>query len=130
MDVSPNPEFIRENNLKSTLYPVEFLGTICTVYKQKKGRNQNTPSLISTEDLLNWSNENAIDMGMGDTCYPKFVPFAMDKFEHHLYFSYVNGLNQSPRIQMKFKSGSSDPVQGNYFLHIFFSLCCEATQGV
>ena len=35
-------------------------------------------------------------MGMVDTCYPNFVPFMMDDFEHHLYLYYFNGLNPYP----------------------------------
>ena len=39
-------------------------------------------------------------MGLGDTCYPKFVPSAMHEFELHLYIYYFNGLSPSPRIQV------------------------------
>ena len=56
-------------------------------------------------------------MRMGDTCYPKFVPFALDEFELHLHFYYFNGLSPSLRIQVKFKSRSVDPVHFNDFLH-------------
>ena len=44
----------------------------------------------------------------------------MDLFEHHLYLYYFNGINPYPRIQMKFKSSSADPVQGNDFPHKSF----------
>ena len=69
--------------------------------------------------MLKSSNEKAIDMGMCDSCYPSFVLFTMDEFERHYYLYYYNGLNPSLRIYMKFKSISSDPVQGKYFLHNF-----------
>ena len=120
MDGSPNPEFIRKNNLKAISHPVEFVDALFCVYKQKNIGHQKTPSLLSTEDFLKWSNEKAIDMWMGDTCYPNFVPFIMDLFEHHLYLYYSNGINPYPRIQMKFKSSSADPVQGNDFPHKSF----------
>ena len=55
-------------------------------------------------------------MGMVDTCYPNFVPFMMDEFEHHLYLYYFNGLNPSHMIHVKFKYSSDDHVQGNDFL--------------
>ena len=56
-------------------------------------------------------------MGMGDTCYPNFVPLMMDEFERHLYLYYFNGLKPPPSIQMDFKSISDDPVKDNNFLH-------------
>ena len=64
--------------MKEISNPVEFVDTILPVYKQTKGGSQNKPSLISTEEFLEWSNEKAVDMGMGDTCYPNYVSFTMD----------------------------------------------------
>ena len=57
-------------------------------------------------------------MVMGDNFCPNSVPFTMDEFERNLYLSYFNGLNPPPRIQMKFKSISADPVQGKTLLNI------------
>ena len=56
MDGSPNPEFIRENDLKEILHPVEFLDALFPVYNQEKSGCQNTPSLIYIDDFLKWSN--------------------------------------------------------------------------
>ena len=44
----------------------------------------------------------------------------MDEFERHLYLYYRNGLNPPPRLDMKFKPDSADPVQDNDFLHNAF----------
>ena len=138
MDGSPNPEFIRENDLKEILHPVVFLDALFPIYKQKKGGRQNKCYFLSTEYFLKWSNEKSIDMGIGDTLYPNFLPFKMDEFDRHLYIHYFNDLKPSPRIQMKFNSSSADPVQGNNFLSkIFFHIavwlhkefkCCFACQ--
>ena len=87
---------------------------------RKKGGHQKTPSLIFTEDLMKGYNGKAIDMRMGDTRYPNFVPFTMDEFERHLYLYYLNSINPLPRIHMNFNSSSVDPVQVNYFLHNTF----------
>ena len=57
MNESPNTAYIRYNNLKPTLRSVEFLDAIFPVYKQKKSGIQDTPSLISTKDLLKWYYE-------------------------------------------------------------------------
>ena len=75
------------------------MDTLLHVYNQKKGGRQMTPYLLSTKDFLKRSNERAIDLGMGDTCYTNFVFFAMDEVEQHLYLYNFNGLNPSPRME-------------------------------
>ena len=75
---SPHPAFIQINNFKPTLHPIKFVDTLFPVYNQKKGGHQNMPSLISTEDLMKWSNEKVIELGMGDTFYPIFFPLTMN----------------------------------------------------
>ena len=82
---SPNPYLMIENNLKEFSRPVKFVDAIFPVYKQKNSGIQKTPSLISTEDFMKWSNEKEIDMGVVDTCYPNFLQSSMDDFERHLY---------------------------------------------
>ena len=117
MDGSPYPGFISEDSLKPILYPVEFVDALFHVYKQNKGGKQKTLSILSAEEFMNRSKEKAIDLGMGDTCYPNFVLFTMDEFERNLYLYYLNGLKPSPRIEMNFKSRSADPEQVNDFLY-------------
>ena len=53
VNIIPNLELIRETNFNPNLYPVKKLYPLFDVYKQNKGRRQNTPSLISAENLLN-----------------------------------------------------------------------------
>ena len=57
---------------------------------------------------------------MGDTCYPNLVPLTTDEFEQYLYLYHFNVLNPPPRIGMKFKSRSADPLQVNDFLRKTF----------
>ena len=96
--------------MKSTFYPIKYVDALFPVYNINKGGLQKTPSVLSTEELLKFSNEKAIDLGMGDTGYPNFLPFTMDEFERHLYMYYINGLNPYPGIGTKFKCRSADPV--------------------
>ena len=70
---------------------------------------------------MKWYNEKAIYIGTADTCYPNFVLSTMDEFEQHLYLYYFNGLNPSPRIHMKLKYSSADPVKVKYFLNKTFA---------
>ena len=90
--VSPHQVFIWENDFKPTSHPVKILDTLFPVYKKNNGGRRNTPSLISTEELMECSNEKDIYTGMGDTFYTNFVLFTMDEFKCHLYLYYFNGL--------------------------------------
>ena len=85
MNGNPNLEFIQENNLKPKFHPVEFVDALFPVSKQNKGGHQKTPSLLSTEDLLKWSNKKAIYLEVDDTLYPNFLLFKRNEFERHLY---------------------------------------------
>ena len=76
VDGSPNPKFIREKILKPILRTVEFVETLFLIYRKKRGEIRKTHP--STEDLVNWSNQRAIGMGMGNTCYSNLLPFMMD----------------------------------------------------
>ena len=76
---------------------------------------------FSVETMFVWSNEKAGLMGMGGyKFYPSFQNISVDEFENHLYLYYFNGLNPSPRVQMKFRSPNQDPVQGSTFIHLVF----------
>ena len=75
MKGSSNPELIRYNNLKPTPPPVKFVDALFPVYNQKKVGIQKTTSLISTEDLLKWSNKKAIHLWMSNTLYPSVLMF-------------------------------------------------------
>ena len=110
-NISLSPEFIQDKMFKPTPHPVEFVDAIFPVYKQKEGGHQKTPSHLSTEYLPKQSNEEAIDLGMGDTCYPNSVPLMMYDFGRNLYLNNLNSLNPSLRIKTKLKSSSVDPVK-------------------
>ena len=85
MNGSPNKGFIRENILNPNYHPVKYVDSIFPVYNKKKGGSLNTPSILSTEDLMKWSNEKWINLGVGDMFYPNYVPFMMYQFERNLY---------------------------------------------
>ena len=72
MNISSNPTFAREIKLNPTLYPFKFMDALFPVYNQTKGGCQKTPLFISFEELTKRSNEESIDLEMGDTFYPNF----------------------------------------------------------
>ena len=55
---SPNIAFICKKLLKTTFHSVKFVDTIFPVYNQNNDGHRRTPSLLSTEYFLKWSNEN------------------------------------------------------------------------
>ena len=107
---------MRESFEAKFSYSYIFRRFFFPINKQKKGGIQKTPNLLSTKDLFKCSNEKAVYLVMGDTCYPKCLPFKIDEFERRLCLHYFNYINPSTRMEMKFKTSSTDPVQGNNFL--------------
>ena len=81
VDGSEKPVFIQENNLKLLSHPVEFVDTIFPVYKKNKSENQETLSLLSNEELMEFSNKKVIDKGMIDTRYPIFLPATIGRVQ-------------------------------------------------
>ena len=53
-----NLAFIRKKILKTTFHSVKFVDTLFPVYNQNIDGYRRTPSLLSTEYFLKWSNEN------------------------------------------------------------------------
>ena len=53
---SPNPAFIREKDLELNFCPGKFVDALFPVYKKNKFGHQKTTYLLSTEELLKWSN--------------------------------------------------------------------------
>ena len=51
--------------------------------------------------------------GPGGQVYPDFRPFTMQELRQHLGLYILQGLNPSPRVEMKFKSDASDSVHGS-----------------
>ena len=55
---SPNIAFIRKKSLETNFYSVKFVDTMLPVYNQNNDGHRRTPSLLSNEYFLKWSNEN------------------------------------------------------------------------
>ena len=55
---SPNIAFTCKKMLKTTFHPFKILDTLFPVCNQNIDGHRRTPSLLSTEYFLKWSNEN------------------------------------------------------------------------
>ena len=54
-----------------------------------------------------------LGVGVPGGVYPNFKPFSYQEIEHLIGLYVIQGLNLSPRIEMKFSSQQSDPLQGS-----------------
>jgi hypothetical protein len=94
--------------------PVEFAEAFipwnANVYNDK---------FLSMHQLTVFTNLKALsaNAGKGGSCYPDFEPFTVKQIRQFLGVSIWQGLNPSPRVEMKFASSFEDPVQGNQYLY-------------
>ena len=49
--------------------------------------------------------------------YPKWVPFTTVEVLQNLGLYLLNGLNISPRVEMKFDNVEDDPINGSEFVY-------------
>ena len=125
---APNTSFLKEHGFTVNYPPVGFINAFMPKMNQKKNFREKTPYSLSVKNMCIWSNEKSGLMGMGGCkFYPTLQHFSVDEFENHLYMYYFNGLNPSPRVQMKLRYPNQYPVHGSTFIHRVFgpaaSLC-------
>jgi Transposase IS4 len=63
-----------------------------------------------------YTNQRALIANAGIDIYQDFKPFTPREIEKHLAIYFVNGLNPSPQVEMKFRQQAFDPIQGNDFV--------------
>jgi hypothetical protein len=135
----PRSRFIRQNNLTVTSHPVEWVDALLPVYDMPKNSSMEAPHCLSVDKMCKWSNEKARLMQMGTKSrYPNFTEFTTEEFEQYLYLFFWNGLNPSPRIEMKLETEKKDPIHSSPFLRRELApnaarrfwewKCCFATQ--
>ena len=68
-------------------------------------------------------NLKAVLLGAGvpGAINPSFTPFSYQEMKQFVGLYILQGLNPSPRVDMKFSSQNEDPIQGN-------DLCCHMFQ--
>lgn len=81
-------------------------------------KNNNTA--YSMQHSLKWTNQRGMldhyALGGKDS----FTPFSLEELMKHVGLYFLHGLSRSPQIEMKFRSQSEDPVNGNDFVHNAF----------
>ena len=60
--------------------------------------------------------------GIDGTCYEEFKPFSVKEIRQHLGLYILQGLNPSPRIEMKFKPQREDMIHGSDLIYRSFGM--------
>lgn len=81
-------------------------------------KRQDHPEVLSIENFTTWTNQKGYlsNAGPGGSIYHKWKPFSVEEIQQHLGTYILNGLSPAPQIQMKFRSASIDPVNGNDYV--------------
>ena len=107
----PKMSWIRSNNLSMDSTPADwfhaFLPSRRSAAEEKK---------FHSNMWCKFTNQKANIANAGVDCYPDFKPFTPREIEKHLAVYFVNGLNPSPQVEMKFRQQAHDPIQGNDFI--------------
>lgn len=112
----PRRSWIRKNNLTIDSEPQEwfraFLPSTVTEMKTSGAK-------VCVEKWAEYTNKRAYFMSAGQKggIYPTWTPFSTREIEQHIAIYFLQGLNPSPQINMKFNSQQQDPVQGNDLVH-------------
>ena len=111
----PKVEFLLKNRLNENSYPQDWFTSFLPVYD---GSTHNPNTVNSPCWRHRWAlftNMKAMSLGAGvpGGVYLNFKPFCYQEIEHFIGLYVIQGLNPSPRIEMKFSSQQTDPLQGS-----------------
>jgi hypothetical protein len=117
--VGPNPAFVKKHKLTIHSHPADFAEVFVPYQKNPYDGADEHPSF---QALANYTNSKAIMLqaGKGGAVYPDFKPFAMHEIRQHLGLYVLNGLNPSPRVELKFRSSAQDELHGSDFVRNSF----------
>jgi len=110
----PDPNFVKKQKLTCNAHPSVFFDIFVpfkTNTYNRAGRGE-FPSIAAWTKYTN-SKAMLANAGPGGQVYPDFRPFTMREIRQHLGIYILQGLNPSPRIEMKFKPDFADVVHGS-----------------
>jgi hypothetical protein len=113
-----NPKFIRTNKLTVSSHPADFVHSFLPF----RTNTSEGKEYLSIEQMTKWTNLKAALAGAGPdgTTYTDYRPFTARETRQHLGLYIFNGLSPSPRVEMKFRPQTDDPVHGNDFVYQSF----------
>ena len=110
------PEFISKHRLTTSSKPHEYMNIILPFGKNISYSNDEEG--LSFHHLLAWINlkANLANTGDGGSCYHSFTPFSPMEIRKHVGLYLLKRLNLLPRVEMKFRLQTRDPIHGNNFV--------------
>ena len=87
-------------------------------YEQKKNKNKEKVSIMS--DWKNYTNLKASLCHAGIKIYKHWEDFTTVEIRRFVGLYVIDGVSPSPRVDMKFRPQSEDPVNGNDLCHVVF----------
>jgi hypothetical protein len=113
--IMPRQDFLQKHKLTAYSDAVEFANAFFLTWKE----NPYHPNLLSMHTLTAYTNMKAslANAGPGGNCYPDWVDFTVDELRQHIGLYVWNGLNPSPRLEMKLQPQHLDPMHGNDYLY-------------
>ena len=117
----PNIEWCKEFELDLKSHPAEWFGAFLPIRNKRGMTNAYASNAFTMENVLSWTNTKAQmqNAGLGGK-YKDFTNFTLAELLRHFGLYLFQGLSPSPQIEMKFKSTTEDPVNGNDFIHRAF----------
>jgi hypothetical protein len=113
LDIGPRRDFQLKHKLTKYSDPVEFAEAFFPMHENPYGPSKLSQSLLTSYTNLKAGIANAGDLG---GVYSTFQPFTVKEIRQHLGVYLWHGLAPSPRLEMKFRTATEDPLHGNDFI--------------
>jgi hypothetical protein len=116
----PNPAFVQKHNLSIKSHPADY-AEVFIPYRLNPYNNRDAEH-PSVQTWTRYTNAKAMmsQAGEGGAVYQDFKPFSMHEIRQHLGLYIFNGLNPSPRVELKFRPSTQDELHGSDFIHNSF----------
>ena len=129
----PKVEFLLKNGLNENSSPQDWFTSFLPVYDGSTCNPNTVNSPCWTHRWALFTNMKAMLLGPGvpGGVYPNFKLFSCQEIECFIGLYVIQGLNPSPRIEMKFSSQQTDPLQGSDLcFHAFWGRCYSLPQAI
>ena len=106
-------EFIREHQLTLNSLPHEWFNAFCP---------RSRPLHKIGFHIGNWATYTKLkaslsNTGFGGTCYREYNNFLVDELMSNIVIYMINGVNPSPRTEMKISLQLTEPINGNDLIY-------------
>ena len=109
-----DPKFKKNHKLTTSKTPEYHAENFLPFSRNMKGNKE----MISFEKITKWEKLKAVfsGAGQGGNCYNDFRPFKVRELCQNFGLYIIHGINQSTRVEIKFKLHSVDWVNRNNFV--------------